>query len=136
MSKIYYPAPERIIEYNLLVLNLIKVKKADKADVLSYQKIVNCIDGVKKLQGDIYDKAVFLMKCLVQKHPFASGNRRTAFVVTKEFLIMNKARFKIKDEPKYARVMLGIRENFYKDEEIKEWFNTGEIREFKRQGNI
>lgn len=132
MSKIIYPTPEKIIEYNLLVLSVIKVKKSDKADVLSYQRILNCVEGCKNAEGDVYDKAVYLMKCLIQQHPFASGNRRTAFIVTKDFLLKNKAKFKVKDDPKYARVMLGIRENFYKDEEIKEWLKTGDIREFKR----
>ena len=40
MKKIIYPAEERIIEYNLLALNLIKIKKADRAEVLSYKKNV------------------------------------------------------------------------------------------------
>ena len=29
-------------------------------------------------EGDIYDKAVVLLKGLVQKHPFASGNKNVA----------------------------------------------------------
>ena len=35
-----YPSPERIIEYNILVLSFIKVKKADSSKVLSYTKWV------------------------------------------------------------------------------------------------
>ncbi|MBI2650351.1 type II toxin-antitoxin system death-on-curing family toxin [Candidatus Woesearchaeota archaeon] len=131
-KEILYPTPERIIEYNLLALTILKVKKADKPEVLSYQKIVEIIENCKKLKGDIYDKAVFLIKSLVQKHPFASGNRRTAFIVAKDFLISNRAKFKIRDDPKYARTMLGIRENFYKDGDIKRWIQTGEIHEFRR----
>lgn len=132
MKKIIYPTPEKIIEYNLLVLNILKVKKADKAEVLSHRKIVEIIDECKDMRGDIYDKAVFLLKSLIRKHPFASGNRRTAFIVTKDFLLSNKAKFKIKDDPKYARVMLGIREHSYIDKEIKDWIKNGKIREFKR----
>ena len=132
MKKIIYPAEERIIEYNLLALNLIKIKKADRAEVLSYKKIVDCVEECKRIGGDIYDKAVSLLKCLIQKHPFASGNRRTAFIVTKDFLLTNKAKFKIKDDPTHARVMLGIRENYYTDNEIKEWIKNGKIREFRR----
>ena len=133
MEKIVYPTPEKIIEYNLLVLSIIKVKKADNPKVLSRSKIVDVIEDCKNLDGDIYDRAVFLMKSLVQKHPFASGNRRTAFIVTKDFLIANHSMFNIKDDPRYARVMVGVRERFYKDEEIKQWILAGEIREFKRQ---
>ena len=133
MEKIVYPTPEKIIEYNLLVLSIIKVKKADNPKVLSRSKIVDVIEDCKNLDGDIYDRAVFLMKSLVQKHPFASGNRRTAFIVTKDCLIANHSMFNIKDDPRYARVMVGVRERFYKDEEIKQWILAGEIREFKRQ---
>jgi len=72
MKKITYPTPERIIEYNLLVLTVIKIKKADKPEVLNKQKIIDIIGECEKLEGDIYDKAVFLLKSLIQKHPFAS----------------------------------------------------------------
>ena len=132
MKKIIYPTPEEIIEYNILVLNILKVKKADKHGVLSYGKIVEIIEGCKNLRGNIYDKAVFLLKCLVQKHPFASGNRRTALVVVKYFLFINNAKFGIKNDPKYAKVLIGIRENFYTDLEIRRWIRNGKIREFKR----
>tara|TARA_Y100000310_G_scaffold334016_1_gene412786 strand:+ start:1167 stop:1493 length:327 start_codon:yes stop_codon:yes gene_type:complete len=108
------------------------VKKADKSEVLSHQKLINIIEGCKRLEGDTYNKAVFLLKELIQKHPFASGNRRTAFIVTKDFILNNKARFNIKDYPKQARIMLGIREGFYTDSEIKEWIKYGKIHEFKR----
>ncbi len=72
------------------------------------------------------------MKGLIQKHVFASGNRRTAFLVTKYYLQQNNLPFGIKDNPNHARVMLGIREGYYSDEEIKEWIINGKIREFKR----
>ena len=131
-KKIIYPTPERIIEYNMLILNLIKVKKADKAKILSHSKIVDIVKECKKVRGNIYKKAVFLLKGLIQKHPFASGNRRTAFVVTKEFILNNNTKFKIKDDPKQAKIMLGIRENYYNNLEIEEWIKNGRIREFKR----
>jgi len=131
-KRIFYSTTERIIEYNLLILNIIKVKKADKAKVLNYITIVNIVEGCKKLKGNTYEKAVFLLKGIIQKHPFASGNRRTAFVVTKEFVLNNNAKFNIKDDPKQASIMLGIRENYYTDLEIKEWIKNGKIRKFKR----
>ncbi len=131
-NNITYPTPEKIIEYNFLALKLIKVKKADSPKVLSYNGIVNVIEECRKLEGNVYDKAVHLLKGIIQKHPFASGNRRTAFIVAKEFLLDNHAHFKITDDPGHARVMQGIRENFYTDEEIKEWIKNGRIREFKR----
>ena len=135
-KKIIYPTIEKIIEFNLMVLSLIKVKKADKPEVLSRQKIGEVIEECQKSKGGTYDKAVILLKGIVQKHSFASGNRRTAFIVTKDFVISNSERFKIKDDPKYARVMIGIREGYYSDKEINEWIKNGKIKKFKRQTKI
>src|SRR3990167_2068075 len=108
MIKIMYPTPEKIIEYNLLVLELIKVKKADNPKVLSKSKITRTIQECEEKKGDIYDKAVVLLKELIQKHPFASGNRRTAFITTKDFIISNNNKVGIRDEPHFARTLQGI----------------------------
>jgi len=127
-----YPVRAQIIEYNIIALDVLKIKKADKAKVLSLQKIDEAIKECKEVQGDIYDKAIVLLTGLVKKHPFASGNRRTAFISVKDFLLQNRAKFGIKDNPINARVMLGIRESFYSKDEVKEWIQNGKIREFKR----
>ncbi len=131
-KEIQYPAEDKIIEYNVLALTIIKVKKADRPAVLSIERLSLIIKNCKELEGDAYDKAVCLLKGIIQLHPFASGNRRTAFIVTKEFLKENGSKFNIEDEPKQAKVMLGIRENYYTDEEIKEWIKHGKINPFKR----
>ncbi|MBI2147067.1 Fic family protein [Candidatus Woesearchaeota archaeon] len=133
MAEIAYPTTEKIIEYNLLALELIKVKKADKPEVLSRSKITEVIRNCEDNDGDVYDKAVVLLKGLIQKHPFASGNRRTAFITTKDFILANSHTLGIKDDPSAARVMQGIRENYYSHDEIKEWLNHGKIKKFTRQ---
>ncbi len=127
-----YPTAERIVEYNLLALELIKVKKADQSKVLSMPKLRDAVHECEIKEGDLYDKATILLKGIVQKHPFASGNRRTAFIATKDFVLHNKGLFGIKDDPDNARVMLGVRERYYSDEELKEWIKHGKIREFRR----
>lgn len=131
-KRIIYLNAGRIIEYNLLVINLIKVKKADKPKVLNYITLMEIVEGCEKLEGDVYDKAVYLLKGLIQKHPFASGNRRTAFVVVKDFLLINHQKFGVKDGPEQVKIMTGIREGFYSDEELKEWLKNGKIRKFNR----
>ncbi|NCO55066.1 MAG: hypothetical protein COS14_00855 [Bacteroidetes bacterium CG02_land_8_20_14_3_00_31_25] len=131
-KKIIYLTSQEIIEFNILSLKLIQIKKADKSEVLSYKKIQEIINGCELMDGDIYDKAVYLIKESIKKHAFASGNRRTAFIITKHFLLLNKVEFNIKDEPEYAKIMTGIRENYYSDNEIKNWIKYGNIREFKR----
>jgi death-on-curing family protein len=127
-----YLTVEKVIEYNILAINLIKIKKADKAEVLSRSRLIEVVEGCKELKGDVYDKAVFLLKGLIQKHSFASGNRRTAFIAVKDFLLSNGEKFGVADNPEQAKIMTGIRENFYKDEELKEWLRHGKIRKFER----
>ena len=132
MNEIKYLSTQDIIEFNVLALSLIKTKKADKSEILSFQKIQDIVNGCEETEGDIYDKAVFLLKNTIKKHAFASGNRRTAFIITKHFLLLNKVAFNIEDNPEYARIMTGIRENYYTEIEIKNWLQNGQIREFKR----
>ncbi len=132
MTPIYHLTEERIKEINLLVLSLIKVKKADQPKLLSSSKLYEIISECNEFPGDIFDKAVILLKGIIQKHPFASGNRRTAFAVTKEFVLKNGKDFNITSDISESRVLQGIRESYYKDEEIKEWIRYGKIREFKR----
>ncbi len=67
---IKYLTPEKIEEYNLLALSLIKVKKADKSEVLSKTKLRATIEACENLEGDIYDKAICLLKGLIQKTSF------------------------------------------------------------------
>ena len=129
---IKYPTVEEIEEYNVLVLSVIKVKKADKPHVLSRHKIRSAIEACENAEEDIYHKAAVLIRQLVVAHAFASGNRRTAFVATKAFVQKNGGSFKIPDDPNYATVMRGIREGHYSDDEVKEWISHGKIREFRR----
>ncbi len=127
-----YLSVDKIIEFNLLALNVIKVKKADSAKVLSINKISKVVDSCEQCKGDLYDKSVILLKGLVQAHAFASGNRRTAFIATKYFLMLNNQKLQVMDNVKNARVLLGIREGYYSNAEIKEWIKYGKTREFKR----
>lgn len=80
----------------------------------------------------MYDKAAALLKVLLQAHPFASGNRRTAFAVAQNFLLYNGTETKVNDKEN-AYILQGIREGYYADNEIKQWLVKGEIREFKRK---
>ena len=132
MNELVYPTPEKIIEYNLLAVSLIRAKKADKAEVLSKARLESILEECKSVNGDVYDKALVLLKGIVKRHPFASGNRRTAFIATKAFLTENGEKFNVKDDPSQAKVMTGIQEGYYSDEEIRAWIENGKIREFKR----
>ena len=50
-----YPTADKIIEYNMLALEFFRIKKADKAKVLSRTHILDILDGCKTTEGDIYD---------------------------------------------------------------------------------
>ncbi len=124
-----YLTREEVIAINKETLNNIKVKKADSFKVLSVLKINKVLESAETAPGDVYDKAVMLLKGLVQEHPFASGNRRTAILSTIRFPRMNSLEPKIKEK---AKILQGIRENYYSGAEIKKWLQGGEVRDFKR----
>lgn len=94
-----YPSPEKIAEFNLLALSVIKAKKSDAPKVLSHAKLVAAIKACETFEGDLFDKTAVLLAKLVQAHAFASGNRRTAFIATKYFLILNNQKMGIEDHP-------------------------------------
>ena len=124
-----YLTAEEVIAINKETLATIRVKKADSFKVLSVLKINSVLESAETAVGGVYDKAVVLLKGLVQEHPFASANRRTALLSTVRFLRMNGLEPKIKEE---AKILQGVRENYYSDAEIKKWLKGGEAREFKR----
>lgn len=64
-------------------------------------------------------------------HAFASGNRRTAFAVTMEFMKANGERLPVLTDAR--NVLSGIREGFYTKEDVKEWLKGNGIREFQRK---
>ncbi|MBI5177087.1 type II toxin-antitoxin system death-on-curing family toxin [Candidatus Micrarchaeota archaeon] len=122
-----YPEVEEVIELNILVLGLIRVKKKDSHKILSTAKIASVIDECRSIGGSIYLKAAVLMRGLSRAHAFASGNRRTAFLAGKYFVVKNGGRFSIPDDPNYAVILRRIREGRYSDHEIAEWISNGTI---------
>src|SRR3989338_3147794 len=121
MATLRYLTPEKVEEYNTLVLSMLKIKKADRPMLLSRKRLLMVLEGCKEAEGDLYDKAAVLLTGIIQKHPFASGNRRTAFIAAKAFIVVNGGRFMLKDEPAQAHIMVGIREGYYAHQEVKEW---------------
>lgn len=128
---IKYPTADEIVEINMHILQQIKEKKADKHGLVDSGKgrIEGVLKEVTSSNGDIYEKAVILLSELVKKHPFVSGNRRTAFIVAENFLKINGETPSIYHDP---RALQGVREGFYSSDEIKNWLKGGDIREFKR----
>ena len=132
MRRLKYHTPDELIKLNEIALIEVKVKKADKPEVMSKVKIESVLESCQKVKGNVYDKAAYLLQALVQKHPFASGNRRTAFLAVKDFLEINGAKLQVGNVPENSKVMLGIREGYYSLKEIKGWLKNGKIRKFER----
>lgn len=126
-----YPTENEIIEFNKKVLKDIKIKKGDKHEVVNRESISLVINSCKS-KTDVYDGAVCLLKGLIQSHSFKSGNRRVAFGITRKFIEDNNVKFNIENSGKEAGTLRGIREGYYKDEEIKDWLKNGKIRKFER----
>jgi prophage maintenance system killer protein len=125
MAGVVYPSVDQVIVYNELCLSRIVVKKADRHEVLSRSAITETIARAAATLGTVYDKAATLLTGLCQVHAFASGNRRTALLVTKDFLQANGATFAVNDDPANARIIQGISEGRYTPKDVREWLRNG-----------
>jgi prophage maintenance system killer protein len=127
-----YITTDEIEDFNKLALELLPGKKGDRFELWSYGKIKTTCVRAQIIPGDAYTKAAYYLRSLTKAHAFASGNRRTAMLVTKRFLEQNNKIYKIDDTMDNSKVMIGIREGYYSDDEIKGWLENGCIREFRR----
>lgn len=116
----------------MLVLQDIAVKKKDRPEVLRYSRIEDALNSCREAEGDVYEKAAALLIAIVQGHPFASGNRRTAFIAARSFLEQNGKQMLVVGEEKTVLALKGIREGFYTRAHISHWLRTGKIYGFKR----
>jgi prophage maintenance system killer protein len=123
---------------NKHLLEVSPVKKADQHKVMSHKKLHDIAMAVREQDGDLYVKAAALLDGIVCQHPFASGNKRTAFFSTKAFIELNGGVFRVPDvsnsnDESNRKVLTGIREGFYTRKQIIEWLRNGEIDEFVRR---
>jgi len=132
MDEIIYPTVEEIQYNNTIAIEMFRRNKRDQAKTISVSYIKKAIDATKEISGDLFDKAAILLLELTRIHAFESGNKRTAFLTTKKFVLTNGERFHIPDTEHNVKIMIGIRENYYTQQEIKEWIKHGKIKAFKR----
>lgn len=132
MIKIIYPTVEEIQYNNTIAIEMFRRSKHDQAKTISVSFIKKVLDTVRLTPGDIYDKAALMLLELTRIHAFESGNKRTAFLTTKKFVITNGGQFRIPDKESNVKIMIGIRENYYTLKEIKEWVKHGKIKAFRR----
>ena len=128
-KKIIYPTKESIIFVNELV-NLMSNRKADQHKLLrSDAFITHIIEKTKKAKRDTYYKAAILLSGLIAAHGFASGNKRTAFIIATDLILENKEKSHIKNFNKVERIIRNI--GRFSIGEIALWLKKGEIDEKK-----
>ncbi len=132
MIGIVYPTVDEIQYYNTIAIEMFRKSKSDQAKTISVSYIQKAIEKTKMNPGGIYDKAARLLIELTRIHAFESGNKRTAFLSTKKFVLKNEGKFNIPDTINNVKVMIGIRENYYSQNEVKEWIMNGKIKKFER----
>ena len=124
MVNITYPSVDEILATNKRVLELNRAKKADKHELLGTKhQIQEIIDTMKEAKGDVYEKAVILVKALTISHLFASGNRRTAYLVTNDFIYKNKGK-DIEKPKEDVEIFKKIRYNSISDEDLLKWIKN------------
>jgi prophage maintenance system killer protein len=127
--KFVYPSPDVVIYINKVV-NLMSTVKADSHKILMDEGFVKSkIEEAKKAGGDVYDKCALLLSGLTVVHGFASGNKRTAFIVSVYFLKKNGGKVRFRNFDDVERILKNIR--LYNVKEISKWLRTGEIDETK-----
>lgn len=129
MAEIRYLTKEQLVEINKRVLKENRVKRADSPRVASRSRLDYIIKETQQLEGDQYEKAACLLIGITRGHAFDSGNRRTAYAAAKVFLEANGLKLEVEPE---ARILMGVREGFYKTAEIVEWLKGNAIRDFRR----
>ena len=74
----------------------------------------------KELYPTSIDKAASLLESIVSNHPFIDGNKRTAYVLARLFLLQNGMDIKASQQHKYEFVM-SIASGKMRFEEIVSW---------------
>jgi len=120
---IWYPSVDDVIDANILSLDLSGDKHNPK--LLGSRKGIQAVlEEVKAAEekGLTY-QAALLMKRLVYRHFFDSGNHRTAYALAKMFLRRNGRHLRItRFEQSYEFIRrIGVEEI----EEIQEWVEHG-----------
>ena len=124
-KKFEYPTLDSI-KFTNEIVNLMSTRKADRYKLLLDDRFIrHVIDEAKKAKGNVYDKAAILLRGLIVSHGFASGNKRTAFLVTTYFITKNRGRVKLKNFDMVERVLRNIR--LYTIRDIANWLRKGEI---------
>ena len=126
-----YPTKHSVIFTNQVIC-IMSNRKADQHKLIKPDSFIDAVlNATKETTGDVYDKAAVLLSKLVITHGFASGNKRTGFIITIHFITQNSGKTMIKNFNKAERILRNIRK--FDTEEIAVWLRKGDIDETKLQ---
>ena len=106
-----------------------RIKRSDKHEVLSYSKIRKIIDDCQT--GDVDDIATCLLIRITKDHAFASGNRRTAIFVVRNYLLNNGEVLKERSVNDIQKMLKIIREKNIDAEIVKKWLQGDDTNDNK-----
>jgi len=118
----YYPTSEHIVEVNKQLVESMKITKAESHKLLRpVSNLDSIIKKIRRVKGSIYNKASILLVDLVRYHVFASGNRRTAFSITRQFIWRNLGEAPMPSINEAESFLMGIREGRYSYRDTEAW---------------
>lgn len=95
-------------------------------DTGMFQSAINrpfaTFDG-QDLYPDIYLKAGALIQSIVKNHPFIDGNKRTAFIITYNFLVLNGIKITA-GEKQIVKFMVSVANQNLSVDEIASWLKS------------
>lgn len=96
---IVYLTKEEVISAHYFIMK--KMNDADQAGVKDHGLLDSAVHRPQQsvfgenAYPDLFDKAAALLESLVKHHCFHNGNKRTAYLVTKSFLLLNGKHLKM-----------------------------------------
>lgn len=121
--KIKYPTVNDIINANKKAIELLRVTKAEKHELLVNKQIIQqMLDEVIKTRGSVKKKAAMLLKEINRRHFFGSANKRISFIVAADFLFTNEGKIPLK-RIEDVKFLIEIREGRRTLKEIERWLS-------------
>ena|SRR5690606_24247698 len=116
-----FPTKEEFIAAHYFIMR--RMNDAEQAGVKNHSLLESAIHrpqqsvSGKDAYPTLFDEAAALLKSLVKNHCFHNGNKRTAYLVTKSFLMING--YHLRMERKFAvEFIVDIAKGLYKLEAI------------------
>ena len=129
-----YHIENRVIDFGEIIQihnNLIR-QYGGMEGIRDINQLKSCLDKPymsafeQDLYPTIYDKAACLLESIMTTHPFADGNKRTAFMVMKHVLAKEGIKFE-RTYDQCRRYIVNIVDKEKDVEEIAEWLRRNSI---------